>query len=217
MEVKLKTDYLDYYDHWFDLKGFEFDRRSLPPAGYSKSEQFNILKQMGYLIPHFGLVEPDSTIDHEYVVIYEDEFLHAGNGKKLITCNEANKHKGLLYSEFIYTTANPLKESRSEKIIWIGDIAFKLKISCHGDWKTNAQGVEKDIEVTDFWFTNNNFAALYAIDFAIEYETNLRYAIDLNMAPGLRGTGIKDFLTGKEVVNLIKDWLSKDQSGKIWS
>jgi hypothetical protein len=44
---------------------------------------------------------------------------------------------------------------------------------------------------------------LFAIDFVIGKEM---YAIDLNVSPGIKGTGVEDFISGKEVVAEIKEW-----------
>jgi hypothetical protein len=48
--------------------------------------------------------------------------------------------------------------------------------------------------------------ALLALDFIVPKYSNKMYAIDLNISPGLRWTGIEDILSAKEVVEYIKNY-----------
>lgn len=50
---------------------------------------------------------------------------------------------------------------------------------------------------------------LLAVDFIISKEDNKMYAIDLNISPGLTWTGIEDKLSGKEIVENIKNYIYK--------
>ncbi|MBP1308854.1 hypothetical protein JOD82_001874 [Paenibacillus sp. 1182] len=46
-------------------------------------------------------------------------------------------------------------------------------------------------------------APLYAIDF-VENENDLWYAIDYNIAPQIKGTGVETLITASEAAMLIK-------------
>jgi hypothetical protein len=207
--VKLLTDYIDFYDSFFDREGIEFDRRSLPPAGLSKRDQFtHLVEKLGITrIPHTGLVQDFDHYNFDKVVVYTDEFLHAGNGKELMRLEYAiQDYPGHFASEFIPTSTYPDKLSRSLKEIWVGHHCFILRIQTEGDWRTNAPGAYKHIEIVDYHYAENTYAPLYAVDYALDMQGGI-WAIDLNLAPGLRGTGVSELMEGKEAAEAIKEWI----------
>lgn len=58
--------------------------------------------------------------------------------------------------------------------------------------------------VGDMLFKSFSFP-LYAVDY-IEDRFGLLYAVDLNIAPGMRNSGIEKYLKPKEVVGELKQW-----------
>ena len=49
---------------------------------------------------------------------------------------------------------------------------------------------------------------MYAIDFVFNFDT--MYAIDYNITPQIRGTGIEDVLEGRKIVKEIKKWFKNE-------
>lgn len=209
----LESDFRDFYDHAFDQTGKVFFRHAAPPAGYDKKEQFELLKS------HFnlktvvnGLAMPLAMLADYYhpgrpLVVYDDPYGHAGQGKRLLSLAELEGEKlGLYGSLFIPTTNDPYNRSVFYKWQFIGHHRFKLRIEGKG-WLGNTDAVE--CEVIDYDYLPQTFAPLYSIDFVKDYRGGELEAIDLNMAPGLTGTGLKDLISAREVVQAIKDWLAE--------
>lgn len=52
LKLQLKTDFHDYYDHWFDWEGQIFERMS--HSGMSRREMFDFFEQIGLKTPPYG-------------------------------------------------------------------------------------------------------------------------------------------------------------------
>lgn len=217
----LSSDFHDYYDYNFSNNGKIFSRKS-KNFGPSKQEQFKILKDFGYKIPPIGKAIDliDSAWEKEnqwnrFLVVYTDPNAHCGEGKILISKKDiGHLHLGMggyalkvfmLQDSFSSAfLGNPnIRPSVSLRQLHIGKHVFWIEYSSNDSWMSNVGdgkielvGVEKD---TGF----NAKYPLYAIDFVIGKEM---YAIDLNIAPGIKGTGIEHVLSGKEVVKEIEEW-----------
>lgn len=235
MKIKLITDYFDYYDAFFDytthMRGEDatvvFKRLSAPPNGYSKPEQFQIMSSAPFnmRVPGNGTVR--SFMDDcfqdakgnkvnmggkrnqsDKIVVYTDNYLHAGNGKELTYITGASLFIGddKWCSEFIPTTDDPENHSISYKYMKWGMHYALLKIECKGGWRTNSGDLE--IEMLEHGreqdLSKVQFLPLYSIDYV--RRNKLDYGVDFNTAPGFRGTGLKDYYTGVEVANSLYEW-----------
>jgi hypothetical protein len=230
VQIKLRSDFRDYYDHWFarwDAPDCpSFDRWSR--TAMTRLEQFELLDKANLDVPVFGRVGDaefmewwyDSTnvkrLSQVKAVVYLDELAHRGEGKRLVTLDEAFSHyKDFPYSSFIPTTENPEQDAISYRYLQVGDRAWWLRYRGKGSWLSN-YACETEIkvlsEVFGFWEEGERtriFGAypLFAIDFVTWQGMERKKAIDFNSAPGLRGTGIEDILSAKECFQAIATWL----------
>ncbi|NLV22953.1 MAG: hypothetical protein GXY49_13400 [Syntrophomonadaceae bacterium] len=217
MQVKLKSDFHDYYDHWFDFDGIPFERYLRQGRGRRAALEF--LSAIGVKTPPYGtprevmnqtyprLLEREQELqkDSKYllsVVIYLDENAHRGEGKVLMPLYQASdKYPNYLCSLFI----PPLPgKSVSMRYLQIGKKGFWLRYTSRDDWRSNCGNVEIEIikQEEDAYHPQIHYP-LFAIDYIANTEELL--AVDLNVSPGVKGTGIEEILSGKEVVDLIRE------------
>jgi hypothetical protein len=197
--MKLISDFRDYYDHGFDNNEPTFNR--LMVSGPTKQEQFELISQCGYVTIPYG--KPKDFNRNDLLVVYTDETLHAGEGKLIGPQYEALE----LYPDnlcSIYIASNSI----STRYLWIGSRCFELTYENldKREWRSNVGDVEIDFIGELFNHPHPKRLAqfpLVAIDFVGESTS---YAIDLNISPGLKHTGIEDVLKAKEVYDLIASW-----------
>lgn len=217
MKIRLKTDFHDYYDHWFDAEGVEFERFSR--QGRGRREALEYLSDIGLKTPPYGtprevmvktnnrLLERELELqkDSKYllsVVVYLDENAHRGEGKVLMPLQEAlNKYPNHLCTLFIPPIPG---KSVSMRHLQIGKKAFWLRYTSSDDWRSNCGNVEIEVikQEKDGYHPKIHYP-LFAIDYIA--NTDKMLAVDLNVSPGLKGTGIENILTGKEVAHLISE------------
>lgn len=207
MKLKLISNFVDYYDHWFDSDGNIFKR--VTTDGMIRGRMFSFLRQRGLSTPIYGVVSHLKNAfyleDDDKIVVYIDEKLHCGEGKQLMTLKEAFDDKKLqscLCTQYI-NTDNPFNYAVSYRHLQIGDRAFWIRYVSYNDWRSNCGDGDIELleEVISMKIPNT---PLYAIDFV--EKNGIYYAVDYNISPGIRGTGIEDILPAKEVVNLIKEF-----------
>ena len=217
MKVKLKSDFHDYYDDWFDLEGIPFERYSR--QGKGRKAALDFLTEIGLRTPPYGtpqevivqiyprLLEREQELqkDSKYLlstVVYLDENAHRGEGKILMPLHEAkSKYFNHLCTLFI----PPLPgKSISMRHIQIGKKVFWLRYISRDDWRSNCGDVEIEVirQEMDGYHPQIHHP-LFAIDYIANTEEML--AVDLNVSPGLRGTGIENILSGEEVVHLLRE------------
>ncbi len=208
MNVKLISDFIDYYDHWFDLTGYRYERLSI--TTFSRKQILNYLKHdLNLNVPIFGNTKKvykyfknknNINIDNIRVVVYLDYYSHRGIGKLRTYLKDAiNKYPNRLCCEYIENT-----NSTSYRYLQIGNYCFWLKYKSDDSWKSNCG---ENINIKLLKYNNNNFYKiikypLFAIDFVLG---NQLYAVDFNISPGLKNTGIEDILSPKNVVLEIKN------------
>lgn len=213
--AKLVSDFRETYDSWFDLDGTEF--RRVTTDGPSRVEMFTILESLGYHVPPHGSVQ--NTIgrwwEQEHcwltnLVIYDDLYSHCGNNKRLMSesqikwdgnINRLHNYYDLqnkFCSAFIGKFGNPT----SFRLLKIGTRIFWLEYQSDDLWRSNCGAVEAKIVDTEIAEDKLMQWPLLAIDFVIGKEM---YAVDFNVAPGIRGIGLENYLSNKEIVDLIKE------------
>ena len=220
LKLQLKTDFHDYYDHWFDREGQIFERMS--HSGMSRREMFDFFEQIGLKTPPYGtpkgileslsdfekkmenLVQGDNfnLID---VVVYLDETAHRGEGKVLMPLMKAIQDYPNTFCSRYYPTLQT--GSSSLRYLQIGDKVFWLRYTSD-DWRSNYGNVNITVlsQEKDGFHSKINLP-LFAIDFIL--GPNFIWAIDFNIAPGIKGTGIENILPAKEAVAAIKRWYQK--------
>ncbi|EKU98148.1 hypothetical protein Lepto7375DRAFT_7409 [Leptolyngbya sp. PCC 7375] len=228
MKIKLVSDYRDYYDHWFEGAHSQCDRSyvRLAKGWMSKFGQFVKLDDAGWTTPLISKAcrFPDWVDRDALVVVYIDDFCHRGEGKIVMTLGEAiSTYPEKDCSAFIRTTDDPLRHAISRRLLCIGDRLFWLTYESKGGWRSNygptaevtnvgetlckpAYLAEAGPGEHDFSFLNQ--FPLWAVDFVEPANKTRLMAIDLNTAPGLRGTGIEDLIKPKEVFTEITRWFA---------
>lgn len=195
--------------------------------GYAKRDQFTLLEECGFITPLHGLVmDVWKVVRNPWLVVYDDELKHCGEGKTLWPRTKAALEIPSKYcSIFIPTTDDPLVHSVSRRLLAVGERMWWLRYESD-DWMSNhAENV--DVSVVgetlprdryelegDHDFTYLKDYPLFAIDF-VETPDGRLMAIDFNSAPGLKSTGMEDILPAKEVVDLIKSFMSANQWRKL--
>lgn len=220
MKLQLKTDFHDYYDHWFDREGQVFERMSR--SGMSRREMFNFLENIGVKTPPYGTpgqvfnslsddekelekLAQENHINLIDVVVYLDENAHRGEGKILMPLIKAIKE----YPDTFCSQYFPSLRfgAISLRYLQIGDKIFWLRYASN-DWRSNYGDVNIEVLAQEKdGFHPRIDLPLFAVDFV--YGFDRLYAIDFNVAPGIKGTGVEDILPAKEAVVAIKRWFAK--------
>ena len=212
MKLKLLSNFNDYYDHWFDLDGNVFKRTT--NSGMIRGRMFSFMRSHGLTVPIYGIVQhlENYLYPDKKVVVYLDENKHCGEGKQLLTLGEACKlYPFKLCTEYL-VNENPFGYAVSYRHLQIGNRAFWIKYISYTDWRSNCG--EGDIElIEERKPIEIPHKPLFAVDFV--EKSGIYYAIDFNISPGIRGTGIEDIIPPKEVVDLIKEAYFKQWSGDI--
>lgn len=236
MKLQLFSDYADFYDYFFESK-YELIAGSLRERtdfsgevkpfyryaslghGLSKTEQFKQLKKMDFQVIQNTECWNLELSENKKVVVYLEEFAHAGNGKILTSVANAKKN----YPDFRCSWFQRTHENENMSVLFkrivIGNHKFEFKISCLSQpedpdsWGTN-NAIDTNIILLDHDECENKYRPIYGIDFVKSYLGESRkgsvYAIDLNWAPGLHGLKIDEFYSGKEIVKMIIDWCEEN-------
>jgi len=200
--MQLVSDFRDYYDWAFDRDGVVFDRMARN-SGPKKAAQFSILRDtLGHLTPPVGPVNcvlgtkwRGKTIDK--VVAYTDDAAHCGEGKELVTLDSDGwRTNTTLCSAYLGKPGLSWRKLHvGPHVFWIEYTSTESWMSNVGDGTCEVIGVEMDFGITIY--------PLLAIDFVLDDEM---YAVDLNVAPGIKGSGVEKLLPAEQVVEAIRRW-----------
>lgn len=212
MKIKLESDFLDYYDHWFDGSDSNITFERMSTGGMSRREMFQFFADNGIKTPEFGQVTDIwNTIDKSLcnIVVYVNERAHRSECKILMKFGQSMQHaRDCFASRHIPSREN--ERAVSERFLAIGDLFFWLKYSSDDFWRSNYGNVEIEIvpktEYEKYPYIGFGLP-LYAIDFVRSVD-NILYAIDFNIAPQIKGTGIEDIVPARKVVYEIKKWMN---------
>lgn len=219
MKVKLLSDFVDYYDHWFDLEGIEFKRYSR--SGMDRFAMFRFMEKLRINTPDYGTVREIHEQNQrktkagreascwQKVVVHLDVNAHRGEGKVLMSIDEAYEtYPDKFCVGFIHPTAFMPCTIR---YLRVGNRFFWLEYTSNDPWRSNC-GSEINIKITrhgtidEFNYVNLD-EPLFAIDLVDgrmnKYITG-SWAIDYNIAPQIRGTGVEEILSAKDCADEIK-------------
>lgn len=231
MKVALQSSFLDYYDHAFDpveAGTALFSRVST--GGPAKLAQFKILTALGWRTPRVGLVYDlamglGQQTPAQGIVVYTDERAHQGNGKILLPAQEALNnfatHSGAEYIGHFDSAG--ARHPLSHRYLYLGDYVYRFtyESTTPEEWRSNCGTVVIVFEglvgamsggKTDahgFRPVRWDGAPLYAVD--VVRAEGLAYAVDLNVAPQLRGTGIEGDLDAAAIYREITHWMEKQR------
>lgn len=208
--MRLKSDFIDYYDHHFDLDGDVFSR--LSTEGMDKLGQLKYMKKLGYPVPPFNKVKKLHAtvktlgIDFQHqldVVVYTDIKAHKGEGKIKMPLSQAITEHPNEYAS-IYITSD--RSGLSWRLLQVGDIKIYLEYSSN-DWRSNYGDVKIKVLEIERDAPHKIKLPLFAIDCVP--GLNSVYAVDFNVSPQLRGTGLEEILPAEEVVNALRKAVGK--------
>jgi hypothetical protein len=210
MRVKLRSDFWDYYDHCFDvIADLTFERFSY--GGMSRREMFEFLESIGLHVPPYGRPRDvldqldDFSKEHPQlveVVVYLDERAHRGKEKiKVLLPQAMEKYSGHLVSQYI--PALPSGNGLTWRYLQVGDKIFWLRYYSCNDWRSNCGDVIVEVlsREKDSYHPNIHYP-LFAVDFIP--AGSVLYAVDFNVAPQIKGTGVEDLLPAREAAEAIK-------------
>lgn len=204
--MKLVSDFRDYYDAAFDGIGKEF-RRIAVGSGPTRRQQHDILEAAGYKVPLRGTFAEMNYLPR--LVVYKDESAHCTDGKQVweesgwdLMWEQPPSDED--YSVQFVGKFNE-KSATSWRYLQIGRHQFWIEYTSNESWMSNYGDGDIQIIGVDlnagYHPLSGIDSPLYAIDFVIADDM---YAVDLNIAPGLKGTGVNKYLTPKEVVEALE-------------
>lgn len=213
LKVILKSDFLDYYDHWFDrLTNKEphitFSRFSKDRTPRSKWFQ-HMENDLGLLTAPHGLVtdvadtvavSPEDT----QMIVYLDEFSHRGDGKVKVSVNTAREKYP---DKFCSLYMQPDEPSLSYRILVIGSRQYLLRYQSNHPWKSNVGDVDIKLSSRPFKPLEFSHFPMFSVDFVVSGD--VPFAVDFNSAPGLRWTPLEELVDGREIVKEVSDVLRR--------
>lgn len=221
-KIYLRSDFTDYYDYHFNSYSPNYLRFTrLSKSGMSRQEMFEFFTKLGISTPIYGKVKevglqlekdynkinPKFIEQYQQVVVYLDQNCHRGEGKIKVSIQEGlNKYPNLFCSQYIVNTRSG--NGLSWRHLQIGDLPLWLEYSSENDWRSNCGDVEiKILEQDQPQFHPKICNPLWAIDFV--FNGIRLHAIDFNIAPQVKGTGIENILSAKDCANAIKRGILK--------
>lgn len=206
----------------------------LTTDGPERPEMLDKLEEMGLSVPRRGTVrelyervlgcESRGHIVAAYLhmVVHTDVTVHRGEGKEILSYREALERCPDAYA-VEYIQPNPEMRGISLRALQMGDYYFWLRYESATDWRSNVGEVECAVEqAAEMEMAESRGIAtklpLFAIDFVPSPPTNLPngesgksvlYAIDLNVAPEVYGTGVEEHLSAAEAAAAIKRWFAR--------
>lgn len=207
--MRLVSNFIDYYDHHFDLHGDIFRRMS--NEGMNRKEMLEFLSKQNLITPPFGIVNQmknHALIENEaYVVVHTDITSHRGENKLLMRFNEALEQ----YPESFMVMYVSSFTGVSWRYLRVGDRSYILRYESE-DWRSNWDTKQIVVEREDASDIHISIEApLYAIDFVKNIKPDgspVMVAIDYNIAPQIRGTGVEELLTAIDAADAIKNKLA---------
>ena len=204
LKLRLLSNFSDYYDFSFDGLGEEF--RRFTTDGLSRPAMLTFLGHHGFNPPKHGKVW-EIAMDCPKLVVYTDERSHRGEGKLLLGSKEAmEQYPGSYASEYIESAPQSLR------LLQVGIMRWMLSYRSDDAWRSNV-GSEVEISILSehVGYSLKIAAPLFAIDFVTDRK-GAQYAVDFNVAPGLKWTGIDDRMKPEDIVNLIKDGVLRQRT-----
>lgn len=187
-------------------------------GGLSRPDMFGELRATKFVVPCFGTVYDVASVLTQQcgslasavcdVVVYHDLRAHCGEGKELLPLRQALlRYPDAFCSHFI--PSMPGSGSVSLRHLRIGLRQFWLRYSSANDWRSNAGDVKVEVLCEERPFKELPFSEreiykhpIVAVDF-VRAGSKL-FAIDLNVAPGLRGTGIESQVEPVGVYDMVE-------------
>lgn len=223
MKIKLRSDFDDYYDSYFDQEGVIFDR--LSECGPYRREMYALLEQAGYRVPRHGSVEEMAarlTGEGRHIevpvnnqparqmtdlVVYATERGHGGDNHLVSVAEALSIFPGHYCTEYIPVQSG--ERGWSLQYLQIGDRHWWLSYASNNNWRSNVGDYKVEIVEEGPRGLHDFFTEpVFSIDLLPAQEL---YAIDFNINPQLVGTGIENILSPAEVVALVRTAMRRER------
>jgi hypothetical protein len=199
--MRLITDYPQYYDAIFDGAGPVFHRMAFGRGGLAKREQFALFRKLELATPPHGTVKelgaqhPGPCVwgtslgpwwaEEIQLIVYEDEYAHAGGGKKRMPLRRALEECPDAWASLYIP---PAERAVGYRHVRIGRIGVWLRQEGgEGEWRSNQRDRESVLACRRHEDSLAVPRAMWAIDF-IPSPSGL-LAVDFNTAPELATLG----------------------------
>ena len=209
MKLKLVSDFRDYYDHWFDREGQEF--RRITTEGPTRYQMFDLLRKAGFSTPPLFKLGKDLDKCIHFtkdlnVVVYLKPIGHRGEDKIFLSLDEAiEAHPGKWASLFVGERA------RSFRWLYIGFYEIILEYKSDDFYRSNVGDVSIEIlnvhKVKARIGFTKSLPPLCAVDGT--NDEGLYKAFDLNIAPGIEGSGVENVISAEDLANSLKEYISQ--------
>lgn len=231
MRVRLKTNFIDYYDHFFEVTNTEATLSRCTTDGPNRMDMFVLLDAMGFQTPQRGFVrdiyngmvggatpEEQTLLDEFQVVVYTDLQAHCGEGKEKMSIRQAfEKHPDAFASVWLRTSSQKQTMAQSLRMLMVGRKAYWLLYRSSDDWRSNAGTVEitqAQVPFKNAPMVDHLMIPLFAVDFLpVGGNWSNLVAVDLNVAPGIKGTPVQKLLQPEDAAALIKDRMIELKNG----
>ena len=214
MKIKLVSDFTDYYDHHFDLEGNIF--RRVTTDGLDRIGILEYLEKLEFTVPVYGTVNSLKLKPDDLIVVHHNLRAHRGEEKELFLYQDALENYpeslGVKYIPFHADSDIPENtKGLSWRYLQIGVESFWLQYSSVDDWRSNCGDCQIKLSFRDKTelFSDHQYDdllifkyPLFAVDF-VPTKDKL-YAVDFNIAPGVRGSGVENILNAKEAALSIR-------------
>jgi hypothetical protein len=210
VRIRLKSDFHDFYDHWFAGSWQEanlvFERYTR--SGPSRPEMMELLAGQGMTVPRYGRVRElaKSLPGETELVVHLDELAHQAEGKIKCAVNEAvQSYPDFFGVEYIESGC---AGGCTLRCVCIGQREFWMEYYNPRGWRSNAG----DVSITMLAGSVRQEGLLPEFPlWAIDYVPagGRLYAIDFNIAPRLEGTGLEDRITPWQAYREIASFLEE--------
>lgn len=211
MKTTLKTDFIDVYDHHFDLMlepepHNEFLRMS--KTSLSRGKALDYLRMNEFSTVHYGIIPMMKARlnPEDLVVVYLDEYAHQGVGKDLMTLDMAEQ----FYPESLVAEYIGAFPSLSMRDLFIGSQKIRLIYKSDHEWKSNVGNVDIKLYSYEYVYSRPfiNYPMI-AVDYVFD-ENKEHYAIDFNTAPLIKHSPVTEIMSPQEIVHEIKSWYERN-------
>lgn len=195
--IKIVSDFTDYYDYMSDsISTIEYHRNV--NNGVQRVAALNKLRQLSIKVIDIMPVSKYLSSDGK-IVVYTNPSAHNGNGKKVLTVDEAQ----LYYPNY---SASKYYENCTSyiKFIQVGKQRYTLQI------KRNSVEDRSTEEIVGISRLPDEYNRVVGIPiFSIDYicVDNQMIATDFNEVEKLSNYGLQEFIKPEEVIKEIKDSL----------
>lgn len=216
MKLLLRSDFIDYYDDYFDTLKKPEVHHTFHRTSRDKTPRLDLLDymsgQLRLLTPPYGSVREVSerirfNQSEKHLVVYNNPYAHRGDGKEKVSLKSAlQRYPNKPCSLYM----KPDEGIKSYRLLSIGEsIRYLLSYESTHSWKSNVGEVRVEI-IQDPPHIVSHHYPMFAIDFVV--SGGVPYAIDFNSAPELHNTPIHDLVRPEEIVKEIRRWMITSMS-----